>query len=108
VFDASGASARLVTTWGTQGHERGQLHFPYDLLLDEAALAGDPAGCVYVCEFGNHRVQKFTPSGEFLGLFGRNGRREGELDQPWGIARDSEERMYVLDTYNHRVQRFWL
>ena len=44
--------------------------------------------------------------GQFAGSFGHNGRREGELDQPWGIARDSRGRMYVLDTYNHRVQRF--
>lgn len=108
VFDTSGGSAKLVKTWGQQGYEPGQLHYPYDILLDEAALAGDSAGFVYLCEFGNHRVQKFTLDGEFVGLFGTNGRREGELDQPWGIAKDSKGRMYVLDTYNHRVQRFRL
>ena len=53
-------------------------------------------------------MQKFTTDGDFVGSFGNNGRREGELDQPWGIASDSKGRMYVLDTYNHRVQRFWL
>ena len=108
VFDASGPAVRHVKSWGTQGHEPGQLHYPYDLWLDAAALAGDSSGNVYICEFGNHRVQKFTLEGKYVGLFGRNGRRDGELDQPWGIARDSRGRMYVLDTYNHRVQRFWL
>jgi sugar lactone lactonase YvrE len=108
VFDASGSQARLVKWWGQHGHAAGQLSFPYDILLDDAALAGDGDGHVYLCEFGNHRVQKFTTDGRFVGSFGRNGRREGELDQPWGIARDSQGRMFVLDTYNHRVQRFRL
>lgn len=108
VFDASGKSARLVTSWGTEGSEPGQLCYPYDILLDDAALKGERDGHVYLCEFGNHRVQKFTLDGRFVGLFGKNGRREGELDQPWGIARDSHGRMFVLDTYNHRIQRFWL
>ncbi len=108
VFDARGNQARLVKSWGEQGNRPGQLNYPYDILLDEAALKGQPEGYVYLCEYGNHRVQKFTIDGQFVGSFGTNGRREGELDQPWGIARDSKGRMYVLDTYNHRVQRFWL
>lgn len=108
VFDARGSEARLVKSWGTQGHAAGQLNYPYDILLDDAALAGRPDGHVYLCEFGNHRVQKFTTDGRFVAAFGKNGRRDGELDQPWGIARDSQGRMFVLDTYNHRVQRFRL
>jgi DNA-binding beta-propeller fold protein YncE len=108
VFNASGTEAKLITSWGSQGHAEGRLNYPYDLWLDDAALAGKATGHVYVCEFGNHRVQKFTMDGRFVGAFGHNGRREGELDQPWGIAQDSRGRMYVLDTYNHRVQRFWL
>lgn len=108
VFDASGSHAKLVKSWGQQGNGPGQLNFPYDILLDDAALAGQSGGFVYLCEFGNHRVQKFTLNGSYVGSFGKNGRREGELDQPWGIARDSQGRMFVLDTYNHRVQRFRL
>jgi DNA-binding beta-propeller fold protein YncE len=108
VFDIRGGKAKPVKSWGEQGHEPGQLNYPYDILLDEAALAGQSGGYVYLCEYGNHRVQKFTTDGQFVGSFGKNGRREGELDQPWGIARDSKGRMYVLDTYNHRVQRFRL
>jgi sugar lactone lactonase YvrE len=108
VFDSRGGAVKFATMWGQQGSEPGGLSYPYDILLDEAALVGDAGGFVYVCEFGNHRVQKFTRNCEFAGSFGHNGRREGELDQPWGIARDSLGRMYVLDTYNHRVQRFRL
>ena len=108
VFDARGSEAKLVKTWGTPGSQPGELLYPYDILLDDAALAGAGEGRVYLCEFGNHRVQKFTLDGQFVGLWGKNGRREGELDQPWGIARDSQGRMFVLDSYNHRIQRFRL
>jgi DNA-binding beta-propeller fold protein YncE len=108
VFDTRGSQAKLVKCWGEQGNAPGQLNYPYDILLDSAALAGQADGYVYLCEYGNHRVQKFTTEGQFVGSFGKNGRRDGELDQPWGIARDSKGRMYVLDTYNHRVQRFRL
>jgi streptogramin lyase len=102
IFDVSGPEPKLVRWWGTYGRGPGQLGYPYDLHLVESA------GVVYLCEFGNHRVQKFTLDGEFLGAWGHNGRQPGELDQPWGITRDSFGRMYVIDTYNHRVQRFWL
>jgi len=102
VFDVSATEQKLVKTWGQYGHGDGELAYPYDLHLDETA------GCIYLCEFGNHRVQKFTLDGKWLGGWGRNGRKPGELDQPWGITRDSLGRMYVIDTYNHRVQRFWL
>jgi hypothetical protein len=108
VFDARQAPPRLVRWWGEPGQQPGQLRYPYDILLDDAALAGSDEGAVYLCEFGNHRVQKFTRDGRWQGSFGRNGRGPGQLDQPWGIARDRQGRMYVVDTYNHRVQRFWL
>ncbi|MEC8301828.1 MAG: hypothetical protein VX035_08940, partial [Planctomycetota bacterium] len=59
-------------------------------------------------EYGNHRVQKFTRDGEVLGTWGTNGKEPGQLYQPWGLAQDSEGRLYVLDSYNHRIQRFRL
>ena len=63
VFDATGSEAKLLAVWGEQGTEPGKLRYPYDLLLD-----GDD---VYVAEFGNHRVQKFTRDGQVRGSVGR-------------------------------------
>ena len=100
VFDATGSEAKLLTVWGEQGTEPGKLRYPYDLLLD-----GD---YVYVAEFGNHRVQKFTRDGKFLAAWGVQGRRPGELYQPWALVMDSQRRIHILDTYNHRVQRIRL
>ena len=100
VFDTRSGKVEIVKIWGEQGHEPGKLNYPYDILLD--------GEFVYLCEFGNHRVQKFTREGQSVGWWGRNGRGKGQLDQPWGIVKDSRGRIHVLDSYNHRVQRFRL
>lgn len=98
VFDVSGKPT-LRAIWGGEGQQPGQLYYPYD-------LAFDSQGMLYVCEYGNQRVQRFTPSGESLGILGRPGHEEGEFYQPWGVVLDSQGRLFVLDSNNHRVQRF--
>jgi tripartite motif-containing protein 71 len=66
---------------GSDGTGPGQLSF-----AEGAAVDNDPAspsyGDVYVVDIGNHRVEKFTPSGEFLLMFGgavnETAHRDGE------------------------------
>ena len=43
--------------------------------------------CLYVCEYGNHRVQKFTLDGKPLGTWGGPGRGPGRAEQPLGPGR---------------------
>lgn len=94
VFDAQG---KLINHWGQEGSKPGELYFPYGLALHD--------GHVYVCEYGNSRVQKFTPEGKSVGVWGAHGRAPGQLHNPWAIAFDSQGRLNVLDSSNHRVQR---
>jgi hypothetical protein len=61
-----------------------------------------------VCEYGNHRVQKFSPDGKSIGTWGSEGRGPGQLFNPWAIVMDSQRRIHVLDSNNNRVQRFVL
>ena len=74
------------------------LYYPYDLALDGK-------GHLYVCEYGNHRVQKFTLEGTSVGSWGSHGREPGQLHNPWALALDSQGRLHVLDSNNHRIQR---
>ena len=75
-------------------------------------VAVGPEGNVFVADFYNHRIQKFTPEGEFLdamggeslGVVGSSGSGSGQLDAPGGVAVASDGRLYVADFYNHRVQ----
>jgi 3-dehydroquinate synthase class II len=48
----------------------------------------------------------FTSDGEWIGAWGTQGDSHGEIDQPAGIAFDSEDNLYVVDTGNNRIQKF--
>lgn len=96
VFDVSGEAPHFVKQFGSAGTSAGQIRYPYDIVLYDNE--------VFVCEFGNHRVQRFSREGESLGLWGMPGREPGEFHQPWAMTIDTTGRMHVLDSYNHRVQ----
>jgi hypothetical protein len=51
-------------------------------------------------------VQLFTWEGAFLLTLGRRGTDQGEFWLPSGIFIDDDDRLYVCDTFNHRVQVF--
>ena len=80
------------------GAEPGQLNYPYDLAFGKDGL-------LYVVEYGNHRVQKFTAEGRSLGTWGGPGRVPGQLHDPWALAVDSKGLVHIVDTENHRIQR---
>lgn len=98
LFDATGDTAVHLKTWGDQGFATGQIRYPYDIVLHQ--------GDVFVCEFGNHRVQRFTRDGKTKGTWGTPGRESGQMHQPWAATIDSADNLHVLDSYNHRVQSF--
>ena len=70
----------------------------------------DPMGNMYVADRNNHRIQLFM-SGEYLGqtiagVTGVSGINASLLNSPWCVKLDNQLNLYVLDTYNHRVQKF--
>ncbi len=93
-FDSSGAA---LGTWGTNGTDPGQFHFPVD-------VAVAPDGSVYVLE--SSRVQKFTPIGGFAGTWGAPGDAPGQFTGASGVAVGPDGSVYVADTGNDRVQKF--
>ncbi len=70
---------------GSGGAGMGQLGFAEGVAIDNDPLSPS-YGDVYVVDIGNHRVEKFTPAGEFLLMFGgavnetaqKNGERAAE------------------------------
>lgn len=55
---------------------------------------------------GNARVVKFGADGTFVRAWGRKGMGPGEFDLVHSIAIDSQDRVYVGDRQNNRVQIF--
>ena len=65
-----------------------------------------PDGELFVSDRGNHRVQKLTPGGTFLGQVRHPRRRAGHSLSPEGLAVDAAGNVYVADVGNTRVSRF--
>jgi DNA-binding beta-propeller fold protein YncE len=97
------SDGQFVTKWGSQGSGDGQFDFAS---ASFAGIAVDSSGYVYVTEYGNQRVQKFTSNGIFVAKWGCGGTGDGQFYKPYDIAFDSSGNAYVTDLQNNRVQKF--
>ena len=69
-------------------------------------IATDASGDVYVTDYGNNRVEEFSPTGTYLRQFGSAGLGAGQFSAPTGIAVDSSGNVWVLNTHGVLVQKF--
>jgi DNA-binding beta-propeller fold protein YncE len=91
----------LLSQWGQNGTNAGQLAFP-------RAIAVNSHDELYVSEYNlAERVQRFAGKAhQFLNGFGRGGTGNGEFDRAEGLGTDAQDRVYVADSCNHRIQIF--
>jgi DNA-binding beta-propeller fold protein YncE len=92
------AQSATNTFQGGKGIGRGQFDSP-------TGIAVDGTGNVLVADTGNGRIEKFSPTGTFLGMVGTKGTGHGQLGGPNGIAVDRAGNLYVAEASNHRVQK---
>jgi tripartite motif-containing protein 71 len=92
------ATGRTFGT-GTAGSGNGQLRAPRD-------AATDSSGHVYVVDYGNDRIAKFTAAGTWSLNWGSGGGHPGEFRRPYGVDLDVNNNVYVADSTNHRIQVF--
>ena len=72
----------LISSWGEFGStDPGKFHLPHSLWVDKEGL-------VYVCDRKNHRIQIFTPTGDFVSEW-------PNLVEPVDICMDSNENVFV-------------
>ena len=90
IFDIQG---RKIKTFG---NDSGQINRP-------VGTATDNADNIYVSS--EHKLHKFTRSGELIKSIGQEGRKNGEFSYPCGVA-VYENHVYVCDSKNYRIQVF--
>lgn len=61
---------------------------------------------VYVTDFGDFIVKKFSKDGKYLGPIGTYGDRPGQFTRPKGTSVDRESNLYVVDAGFENVQIF--
>ncbi len=76
--------------------------------MQESATAvhTGPDGHIFVADFYNHRIQKFSPAGTFLVAFGHHGSGPSAFERPADVTADEDGNVYVVDFGNERVQKF--
>lgn len=79
--------------------------FGRNVLQGPTGIALDPQGRLWINSIGG-RIQQFSDTGEYLAGFGSEGSEPGQFYAPHGLAIDSHGSLYVVDAYNHRIQKF--
>ena len=92
-FDTGGQKSR---TFGSCGDSSKQMKYPRGIAIDDADN-------IYVSS--DHKLQKFTSSGELIKCVGQRGCKEGKFNEPRGVTL-YDTQVYVCDSYNHRIQVF--
>ena len=93
IFDIRGQKIR---TFGSFGDSPAQM-------INPAGIAVDDMDNIYVSS--EHKLQKFTSSGELIKCVGGRGGKEGEFDDPRGVTL-YDNQVYVCDCNSHRIQVF--
>jgi len=93
VFTSGGELARTI---GVPGDAPGELNAPMHISVS--------GGRVYVSDTLNARVQIFSANdGKLVGLIGRRGLFVGNLVRPKGVAVDSDNNVYVVESYHDHL-----
>ena len=104
-MQAFGKDGEFLRKWG--GPFALNIYGPFNgWFTTVTAIALDGKGNVFVADFYNHRIQKFTRDGEFLTSFGVEGNGEGEFFHPIAMAAAANGSIYVVDFGNNRIQQW--
>ena len=102
------AEGKFLLAWGDTEDKPGSFgrKFQGTSLQGPIGICFDKQGRVWVSAAGG-RVQQFSESGKYLrGIGEQPGTNNGEFLAPHGIAINSRGHLFVVDAYNHRVQKF--
>ena len=61
-------------------------------------------GHIFVADNGRHQVHVFDKQRKYIRSFGQHGSGNGQLDYPTGIAVDCDNRLYIRNWNNNRIE----
>jgi hypothetical protein len=99
-FNEGGTLIRLATTTDANGNLK-----PAEM-KSATGLATDPNGNVWLVDYLENRVQKYSSTGKFLMQFGSTGAGAGQLETPLAIAVAPSGHLLVTEEKNNRVDVF--
>lgn len=99
-LNPDGKEIMRLGTRGVSGTSTSTFNLPTD-------VAFAPNGDLYVTDgYGSARVVKYSRDGKFLLEWGTRGTGAGQFGLPHNVVVDSENRVYVTDRDNQRIQVF--
>ncbi len=106
-FDSNG---RPLAAWGSTEAKAGGFGnyftaFEKQNMRGPTGICFDAQGRLWINGIGG-RIQQFTTAGKYLAGFGEEGTDPGKFYAPHGLAIDSHDCLYVVDAFNHRIQKF--
>lgn len=93
IFDAE--TLEFLSYFGSYGTNDGQFNIPVSICSDGQYL--------FIADYANHRIQKFTLSGEFISKIGSLGSGDDQFYNPQCI-RHYNGKLYVCDKNNSRLK----
>jgi hypothetical protein len=69
-------------------------------------IARDSQNFIYAYDFSSSSIKKYSTTGDAVGQIGQNGSGDGEYGDVTGMAFDSLDNLYVLDSGNGRVLKY--
>ena len=93
---STGAGSDYTFQWAT----------PSNSVLHPQYVDTDSSGNVYVTDFWNNSISKYSPDGTELLVFGSPGTGNGQFGYPGGVAVNATGYVYVADLDNNRMELF--